>query len=243
MKRFTLPLRHPGPSDGGTPPAAPTPPASNPPVLSNRAVKESMVKVRATGQPVNLDGIHIGNGKNDVAEVPESALKRLGGMVTRVACIAALLLLGSMAAYADQYDVAYLTCTNGNGTNTFLNGGTNQVKASITNSYNTVLPGSPLYNELAVQLTGKMDASAGGQVQAFLDWSGDGTNWVSAPFSPLNLTINGTTQVTVVSNITTGAIGYVRLSGIGNTNATAVNFTNFSFEVIKKPLRKGVNSQ
>ena len=210
-------------------------PASAPGKTEDRALKAGHVKVRATGQPVNLDGTHIPNGKGESAVIHEKHLPRLGGLVTKVATIAAILFLG-FAAQAQVYSAApSVSITNGSTVKFDGSSTTNQTVAALTtNTCNSVITLTK-YDQVAIQPVFKLMGSGTTAVAFNFDWSGDSSNWVS--YYTASVTPAGTASVTGIWSTNVGPVGYLRLSTIGNPNANAI--TNLNIKVITKPSRFG----
>lgn len=103
---------------------------------------------------------------------------------------------------------------------------TNAIPATTTNTANVNIGVEDL-NELALQITFNLAASVGvnSNITATLERSVDGTNWVS--WGALAQTSSGTTTVSLVTNLTIGAIPRLRIGPIINANTVAVQ--NLSF--------------
>lgn len=121
-----------------------------------------------------------------------------------------LLVLGLLVAVNASAQLSCVTC---------LDGGTNNIAATTTNSYSFSyhVRGSQISVQPVFKLTG-----AGTTALVFvLDTSLDNSNWKTSAHR-IGLAAAGTTSVTTISNITVGAIGYVRLASVENDNANAV---------------------
>lgn len=215
--------------------------------------KIKMVKVRNnTAQPIAIDGIVLHPrvlGKDGKVvkeapeiEVPEKHLDRLGKWVTEVvACLllAALLMFAGNAG-AQQYNPAASTAffATTNGASTLLNGGTNTIAANSTNTYNSKV-GLTKYDEVSLEISYAY-TGAGTGIQTFnFASSNDGTNRATAGQTySFTLAGNGTTPVTLVTNIYVGASGYLFLTTGANTNATLIT-TNLLVRAVPKPSRRG----
>jgi hypothetical protein len=116
----------------------------------------------------------------------------------------------------------------GNGFDTIVNGGTNNIAAGATNVYtNSII--SPVKSEyLAVGVGYNFTVAPIGVTPTAtlrLQRSLDGSNWESTPFHVLSP--NGATNSVVwVTNFVIGASQYFRVSGVENTNSSAI--TNFT---------------
>lgn len=232
-------------------PAAGNGPGSDKAETKDRALKPGHVQVRnATSQPLAVDGILLEPrvlGKDGkvvkeapAVEVPEKHLKRLGNLVTKVALMLGVLLLGSFTVMAQQYNpfatTAYFATTNG--ATTLLNGGTNVLAANSTNTYNSRI-GITKYDEVSLEISYAY-TGAGTGVQTFnFAASNDGTNPATAGQTwSMALAGNGTSRVTLITNIYVGCSGYLILQTGANTNATLVD-TNLMVRAVPKPSRRG----
>jgi len=101
---------------------------------------------------------------------------------------------------------------------TLLAGGTNNVGAPATNSYSlpincTAQTEVPLLFKLTCSGTNSYN------VGFFLSRSVDGTNWDSST-APIQIPVaaNGTNSVLLSTNLVVGAMGWLRLDTVANTN-------------------------
>jgi len=111
---------------------------------------------------------------------------------------------------------------------TVLDGGTNNVAATTTNTYNVAITPAKA-NNLAVMYQFKLTSSGTSATAATFQRSVDNSTWESA-FS-LPGTAAGTTVVTVTTNIPTGAYGYYRLNTVTNGNANAMTNVTVKYSV------------
>lgn len=117
---------------------------------------------------------------------------------------------------------------------TTLNGGTNNVAASTTNSVTAPVIAATRASDVALQATFKLTGSGTSAVVFVFDESIDNSNWESASRT-LSVTAAGTSTVSNVGNYTLGGAGYLRLSSVQNPNAAAI--TNL---VLKYSLKPGI---
>ena len=115
---------------------------------------------------------------------------------------------------------------------TTLNGGTNNVAASTTNSVTAPVLAFTRSTYGVVQTTFKLTGAGSSTVVLTFDESVDNSNWDLATRT-LSVTANGTTAVTGLSNYTLGGAGYLRLSSVENPNAAAI--TNLVVKYSYKP--------
>jgi len=153
-------------------------------------------------------------------------MRTIKNLLAAVAAVA-LLALSAPRAAAQQYlssPVAGLAA------------GTNNIPATTTSNYNATI-GLTKYGDAALTINFKLTGSGTENVITTVDQSVDGTNWeTKAPFLWTNAA-NGTTLVSVTTNMNVGAVGYLRLKSINNGSAQAV--TNLQFLVTVKPKRNG----
>lgn len=100
---------------------------------------------------------------------------------------------------------------------TELNGGTNNVAKATTNATLNVIMTATRSDAIAIQPIFKLDTNGTEVVVFSFDHSIDGANWQSAA-TTLSITANGTNTVTGITNVTLGAVGFVRLRSIENPN-------------------------
>ena len=208
---------------------------------------EKKIKVKATLNPVRVGDLTIEpdvlDKRGKVAraatpvEIPESVFKQLGTLVTKVAALALLAFLaGAFNAGAQQYQAVPVAVTNGSSLAwTGMNGPTNAIAATTTNTCASVVALTK-YDEVAIELTGKLVGAGTSAINSTWSVSSDGSNFTAARYV-ISLTAAGTTTQTWVTNLNVGAVGYLRLDTIGNANATAA--TNVAVRVWVKPKRNG----
>jgi hypothetical protein len=107
-----------------------------------------------------------------------------------------------------------------------LEGGTNNIAATQTNSYIGKLISAELATDvgLFVSLRG-ITTTPGDAVATFVfDKSLDGVNFPTDTGNRFlfNVTLNDATNVTLVTNLSMGSIGYLRLREIRSTNSVAL---------------------
>lgn len=117
---------------------------------------------------------------------------------------------------------------------TALTGGTNNVALTTTNATFAVTIPAERANNIAVQVTMKMNAAGTTNVVFKFDESLDGTNWETSAHS-LTITPAGTSDVTGVLNVAVGGIGYLRLRTVENPNTSSI--TNI---VLKYAAKRGL---
>lgn len=150
--------------------------------------------------------------------------------------LAGLIIMAAIIAFAFDAQAQQYTVT------TLLNGGTNNVAGASTNSYSSatyVVPGIAKYSDVAIQISGKgLDATNAAAWSVVFDKSVDGVTWGNN--SPLTIAVTpaGTAVRTVVTNITLGPIGYLRLNSILNLSS-ADAITNITVKVAVKPKTSG----
>ena len=230
--------------------AAGSGPGADPGEKKDRALKPGHVLVRnATDRPVAVDGIMLsprvldskGRTVKEALEVelPEKHLKRLGGLVTKVAALAAMVFLG-FAASAQQYSptasTAYFATTNG--ASTVFSGGTNTIAALTTNTCNSKVALTK-YDEVALEISFAY-TGAGTSSQTFnfvpsVDGIKQGTAGQTYTFT---IAGNGTTAVDLITNLYVGCPGYLFLTTAANTNASLVA-TNVLIRAVPKASRRG----
>lgn len=135
-----------------------------------------------------------------------------------------ILALGATLFALNASALDYITTT--------LNGGTNNVAASTTNSYTTHAVFTAAYSsDIALQPIFKLTGSGTSAVVFVFDISLDGSNWYSSAFT-ISVTAAGTSTVTKTASQSLGSQPYVRLSSIQNPNASAI--TNLSLVATMK---------
>jgi hypothetical protein len=198
---------------------------------SNRGIKPGMIKVRAN-EALNEDGHH---DKGSEFEVPESRVAALGTLVTKLAaCLlgVALLALSVGTAHAQQFAI-----------NGVFNGGSNNfVKAGVASNYNTSTYYIPCtkYQEVAITWGFKLTGAGTTASKIVLTPTADGTNYstVTTDFVVMGQLGNGTTQVTIVSNLPCGSFAGWKINYV--TNGTPdQDMTNHILYYTIKPKRFG----
>ena len=124
------------------------------------------------------------------------------------------LAFASLSASAQSYNLNYLLGGTANIAATSTN-----TTMSATNNTTAYFTKTPIYG--ALQPTFKLTGSGTSACVFTFDSSVDGNTWAAGTFT-ISVTAAGTTTVANVSNQTLGGIGYVRLAGITNPNASAI---------------------
>lgn len=121
-----------------------------------------------------------------------------------------------------------------------LNGGTRNVEANSTSNY-TDTATLTKYEDVTLQLEFKnIHGSANSLCTFIFATSTDGTNYSTLNRPTIQGAFNGTTLVTINTNLTLGAAGYIRLISIQNACATSLyHATNVAVRVGYKPKRFG----
>lgn len=117
------------------------------------------------------------------------------------------------------------------GTTTLLDGGTNNVATTATNAY-TKLIVAEKRAEVGLLLSFKGTGADTGVVTLVLQRSLDNSTW-STTTQRYAVTANGTSTVTFVTNVTAGAVGYLRVAAIENACTNAI--TNVVVKYSLKP--------
>lgn len=147
-------------------------------------------------------------------------------MRTKLTLASALLALAMvLPARAQQYQLLSLMTTN-------------NVAAATANTATSAAIGLTKLNDVAVMLKFNVMASGNSNVVFTFSRSLAGnTNWGTASTIPITVAGNGTTPVVLITNLTLGAVGYLRLEGISNANTAAI--TNITVRYATKPKRDG----
>ena len=157
-------------------------------------------------------------------------MKKLKNYITAVALIGCLFAL-ALPARAQQYTVT-----------TILAGGTNFVAKLYTNTYasSTYAFTATKYEDVALYLGCKSESATNtaADITFVFDKSVDGTLYGTTQRLTIPVTLNGTTAASIVTNITLGPIGYLRLHSIRSTCADD-STTNVYVKVGAKPIRFG----
>ncbi len=112
---------------------------------------------------------------------------------------------------------------------TMVSGGTNNVAAGVTNTFSSTLAVSE-YDYCAIQFSVKSSAADAGQVILKIPRSLDSTTYETAPGIYLPLTLNGTTLVTVVTNVPIFGVATFGNPTVQHTNGGAF-LTNVTVKV------------
>jgi len=94
------------------------------------------------------------------------------------------------------------------------------------------------YEDVSIQVSGKLDAAGTDVTKVKFARSVDGVNYETTPSMIISLTHAGTVTTSVVSNWNIGAVGYLKCVAVTNAAATA-NLTNLTIRVSTKPSRYG----
>lgn len=116
-----------------------------------------------------------------------------------------------------------------------VNGGTNNVPASTTNTYSlsTSEFGLPLWTNAQVEISACLTGAGTVTDSCTFDLSLDNVNWFSSFFS-VPFTTAGTNPVTLITNLNIGACPFLRTGQIGNTSAGQA-LTNIAVHVSPFP--------
>lgn len=113
-----------------------------------------------------------------------------------------------------------------------INGGTNNISATTTNTAAGNTFAVTKSSVLTLQLYGKLTSTGSSAVTVFLDSSSDNSTWVTNTHV-VTFTANGTTVASGITNCTIGALPFFRVGERRNPNANAV--TNLTLKVVSKP--------
>jgi hypothetical protein len=161
-------------------------------------------------------------------------------MKNRIKWLSMVLVLAMVALMAqpalaidEEYTVATIHATQ-------LAGGTNNVLAATTNTYSAVIANCTQYDQVGLQISMKGSNTFSGNVTFEFAKGGDSSTFATVAPGAFTLTVagNGSTQVNYVTNVTMGALGYLKLTSVGNPSASAY-LTNVTVSVIKKPILEG----
>lgn len=221
--------------------ATPNNPPANPPVSPDapqpetpaKEVKPDAIRVR-TKRALLVEGKSV--GKDQELTVTRQQFGAYAADLVRLIYLVFLLALVG-AVHAQQYSVAPHFVPSTNGASTTLNGGTNNIAAATTNTYNSVITLTK-YDEVALQPIFQLTGAGTSAVVFRFSKSVDGTNFIADASRTISVTAAGTTVVSGISNQLVGAVGYLRLDTIENPNASAV--TNLTFPAVPKPSRYGL---
>ena len=141
-----------------------------------------------------------------------------------IAGIIGLVLFASFAQ-AQQYTVTTLRATNVAGTAT----------ATLTDAITLTK-----HDQVAIQLSTKGSAAgATGTVTATFVQGLDGTVYSAATAFTMTAVLSGTTQINTITNISPGAVGYIRLKSIANGDLDAAIISTNTVSYAVKPSRLG----
>jgi hypothetical protein len=107
--------------------------------------------------------------------------------------------------------------------------------ATATTNMGTVF-GLQKYEDVSIQINGKLAAAGTGSTTFNWHRSVDGTTWENTPALVMHLVNAGTVNTVAISNLNAGACGYLLLSNA--VPAGAVAGTNWVF-IARKPQRFG----
>ena len=101
--------------------------------------------------------------------------------------------------------------------------GTNAIAGSATVTPATTAVVVTKFDNVAFQFTAHSTADATNAVTANFAKSVDGVTYETTPSVALPVTLNGTNAVSAVTNLSTGAVGYLKLKSIVNSDTNAVS--------------------
>lgn len=111
-----------------------------------------------------------------------------------------------------------------------LIGGTNRILLATSNVYTADIP-AQRGSQVAIQCSFKMTgAGATSNIWWYVDASVDGSTW-NPRVHTLGAAANGTTQVIFQTNINVGAMPFLRLSSVYNTNTIAVTNLDMRYAI------------
>ena len=135
---------------------------------------------------------------------------------------AGLCMLSSSVAQAQQYSSVTIT-------------GTVNVAANVTNTSVSNVITLTDYDEICLQSRAYLDGAGTSGIIYTFDASSDGTSYDPAYFTWTVLATGASTNV-VVTNVTVGAVGYLKLAGIGNGNGETNHLISLKYN--EKPRRR-----
>jgi hypothetical protein len=97
---------------------------------------------------------------------------------------------------------------------------TNTIPAATTNSLTATVMDSTRVSEMALQINSRLGGAGTSAVVYTVQKSVDGSRYVTA--FTLSATANGTNYVAVITNITTQAVPYWKVTQVENPNASAI---------------------
>lgn len=127
------------------------------------------------------------------------------------------ILVGTFSAFGQTPGVR--TFPNGSAT---WNGGTNNIAATTTNSPSADTIAVSEFANVGYQITVKPLSSSTGTVVFNFAQSLDSTTYESVPQHTVTCTLNGTSAITTVGNLSIPSAGTLKLVSIANTNAMAI---------------------
>jgi hypothetical protein len=138
--------------------------------------------------------------------------------------VGAGLALAPAGAEAQQYISGF------SGLTTVMNGGTNNVAATATNTYgNQFRIDVPKAEYVDLYLSMALSGAGTSGVRFSLAQGADESTFETNNTYQFILLGNGTTPVNLVTNINVGAIPYLKLMNVGNSNAVAVTNITVSY--------------
>lgn len=118
---------------------------------------------------------------------------------------------------------------------TTLNGGTNNVAATATNTYTAAITCED-YDNVGLDLSFKAVSSLTGNITVRVAKACVSGNYESVPTTVITIPANGTTVVNYPLNITTPSAIALKLTSIENTNSVAITNVTASWR-LKAPKR------
>lgn len=184
--------------------------------------KKATVKV-VCNEPLaeTVNGERVVAAKGQTIEIEKSRVKSLGPLVTVAAML--MLLLCCFTAQAQQYQSTTLL------DDVIIN-------ASTTSNYTASVTLTKHDNVALLWQFKHMGAGTDNCILT-LEQSIDGTNWETTNKKTITVAATGTTQVNVVTNLSMGAVGYLRVKSVQNGVADVL--TNLTVKVVTKPKKNG----
>lgn len=106
-------------------------------------------------------------------------------------------------------------------TQPLLAGGTNNVAATATNTYNLEIP-TIQYDQVGFTVAARASAAATGTFLLTFSRSYDGSNWATTTNDTIRVTLNGTNEVVHIANFDCPLDAKWRLNTVGSTNAVFI---------------------
>jgi hypothetical protein len=150
-------------------------------------------------------------------------LRNILKIIGTVAVLVVMVLVAIPAADAQQYGTTTHTLTN-------------TIAATTTSTVSTAAYTITKNGEVAVSVSCKLTAAGTDNSQWVFETGVDGSTY-DGPTHTITLANAGTTTVNVTSNVTVGALGYIRLRSIGNPDNDGV-LTNAVVKYTVKPNRQ-----